>query len=381
MKRGIAGLLAGCICLCCLVRSGWAGAAEDVAVPEAAASILMEAETGTVLQEQNAHVPLSIEMMAKLMTVLLAAECLENGTWMLDTPLTASDSVRDTKGAVIWLVPGETMSVEDLLKGVIIGNANDAAAVLAEGVSGSIDRFVQDMNARAFDLGMRDTVFTSPQGYADSVQQTSAYDLALLCRALQKQTAVMPYFSIWRDFLRGEGTELVSENTMTRTYEGHIGFKACHTEQSGWHLAEAASRDHMTCIAVVLGCKTEEDRYALAKSLLRSGFSGYRVTIPGFSAENMKPVAVRGGLERGVLVDAQQLSGLVVPTGSRDLNTVLVLPLYVWAPVRKGQVIGRIAFYDGDTLLYETNLVATHAVEAMSYSHAMARLLVKMLKI
>lgn len=273
------------------------------------------------------------------------------------------------------------MSVEDLLKGVIIGNANDAAAVLAEGVSGSIDRFVQDMNARAFDLGMRDTVFTSPQGYADSVQQTSAYDLALLCRALQKQTAVMPYFSIWRDFLRGEGTELVSENTMTRTYEGHIGFKACHTEQSGWHLAEAASRDHMTCIAVVLGCKTEEDRYALAKSLLRSGFSGYRVTIPGFSAENMKPVAVRGGLERGVLVDAQQLSGLVVPTGSRDLNTVLVLPLYVRAPVRKGQVIGRIAFYDGDTLLYETNLVATHAVEAMSYSHAMARLLVKMLKI
>ena len=95
----------------------------------------------------------------------------------------------------------------------------------------------------------------------------------------------------------------------------------------------------------------------------------------------MKPVAVRGGLERGVLVDAQQLSGLVVPTGSRDLNTVLVLPLYVRAPVRKGQVIGRIAFYDGDTLLYETNLVATHAVEAMSYSHAMTRLLVKMLKI
>ena len=357
-----------------------AAAAEEPEI-SAAAYVLMEAETGTVLLESNGTARFSCGTMAKLMTALLTAEQLAQGRWTTDTVLKATDAVNGVKGAVIWLVPGEEMTVGDLLKGLIIGNANDAAIALAVGISGDTAQFVMEMNARAFDLEMHDTWFTSPQGNGDAGQYTTAQDLARLCRALSQYDSLTPYFCTWRDFLRGEATELVNENTFARTDDTGIGWKACHTETDGWSIAAGAERNHMRCIAVVLGCRTDDDRFALAKQLLRRGFAGWKVVQPGFSAEFLYPIRVRGGVEQAVLAAPGELQGLVIPRTCAEPETVMVVPNYVQAPVRRGQKLGSAAFYQGDTLLYETAVVAADSVRMRNFGDALRKITVKMLKL
>ena len=131
----------------------------------------------------------------------------------------------------------------------------------------------------------------------------------------------------------------MNENTFARTDDTSIGFKACHTEADGWSIAAGAERKQMKCIAVVLGCQTDDSRFALAKSLLRRGFAGWQVVQPAFSAEFLYPVTVRGGICRSVLVEPKRLQGLVVPKSDQELETVLVLPRYVLAPVKKGDSV------------------------------------------
>lgn len=373
--------------LCCGVLLFWwllpgspaaVSAAEEPEIP-AAAYALLEAETDTVLLESHGSDRLPCGAMAKLMTALLAAEQLEQGAWTMDTVLTATDAVTGTKGAVIWLTAGEEMTVGDLLKGLIVGNANDAAVVLAAAAAGDTKQFVMDMNARAFDLGMRDTWFTSPQGNTDT-SYTTAADLGRLCCALAKKTALQPYFRTWRDFLRGEATELVNENTFSRTDETSIGFKACHSEAEGWSIAAGARRNGMQCVAVVLGCGDTDSRFTLAKQLLRKGFAGWKVVQPQLSGEFLYPVQVRGGVERAVLAESGPLKGLVVPRSCTELETVMVLPRFVQAPVRKGQKLGHAAFYQGNTLLYETDVAAADAVPVRDFWDALYQITVKMLK-
>ncbi len=365
----------------CTMIFGVNTCAEEDSLPEPAAYAVLECSTGTLLDESRSQEPLPVGTMAKLMTALLVGEKLQSGQWRKDELLTASDSVNGIKGAVIWLLPGESMTIDSLLKGLIIGNANDAAAVLAEGVSGSCEDFVMDMNAKAFDLGMKNTCFTSPQGYDDENAYSTAYDIGLLCCALSQCESLKPYFTTWRDFLRDGGTELVNENTFARTYEGMTGWKASHSEASGWCIAAGAERDGMECAAVILGMPDEESRFAYARQLLKGSFTRYTITLPGFSAEHMKPVPVKGGTSGSVEIRAESLSGLVVPSSDMTLTAVIVLPKYVHAPVEAGRAIGTAAFYNGDQLLYETDLVAKEPVKAMTVSLAAEKLLVKLCKL
>lgn len=377
MRRLFAALCAAVLCFLLLSRG--AAAAEEPEIP-AVSYVLMEAETGTILLESEGEKTVSCGTMAKLMTALLTAEQIEQGRWTTDSPITVTDDVTGTKGAVIWLTAGEVMTVGNLLKGLLIGNANDAAVALAAAVSGDTETFVMEMNARAFDLEMRSTRFSSPQGDGGPEQYTTAADLARLCRALTQYPVLKPYLCTWRDFLRGEATELVNENTLTRTDETCIGFKACHTEADGWSIAAGAERNHMQCIAVVLGCQEDNDRFALAKQLLRKGFSGWKVLQPGFSGEFLYPISVRRGVDRAVLAEPGKLRGLAVPKGCGELETVLVLPRFIQAPVRKGQQLGSAAFYQDGTLLYETTVVAADAVRKRNYGDALLEIAVKLLK-
>lgn len=349
--------------------------------PKAAAYALMECSTGKLLDEENSSVKMPMGTMTKLMTAFLVGEMIESGQWSADTELTVSDCVNNTKGAVIWLMPGEVMTVGDMLKGLIIGNANDAALVFAEKISGSRDDFVMDMNARAFDIGMHDTRFTSPDGFGDDASYSTAKDIGLLCCALSDIECLSDYFTTWRDFLRDGGTELVNENTFARTYDGMIGWKASHSESTGWCIAAGAEKNNMKCAAIILGAEDEDSRFALARQLLKDGFSKYILTLPGFSSEFMKPITVRGGVSESVDVEAAGLSGLVVPKSDTTLKTVLILPRYVCAPVEKGRKVGSIAFYNGDTLLLETDLVAKENVEAMTMRTAVEKMLVKLCKL
>lgn len=366
-----------CCLLCCTFLLGFATPhvrAEEAASVHHYASVLLEAESGSVLSGTDADTPLPIGSLAKLMTIYLTAEAVAAGTLTPEAQVAAPPSAQETAGAVIWLTSGEKMTVTDLLKGIIIGNANDAAITLACQISGSTARFVSEMNAAAFSLGMRNTRFTDCTGLDDSNRST-AHDIALLCRALLAYDWLTPIFTTWRDFLRDGKTELVSENTLTRTYDGILGFKAGHGDASGYTLALAAQRGEMRCIAVVLGCDDEFERFTYGKNLLANGFANFHVTTPDFSAEFLRPVTVQHGMESAVELEVGALCSIAAPEGA-SLSCAVVLPAYVEAPVRAGQQLGVAAFYCDDCLLYEVPLSAAEAVPRRHFLDAL-RLLVE----
>ena len=339
------------------------------AAGEYRAALLIEATTGCVLDGVDTDVRLPVGTLAKLMTAYLTAQHLESGDITPETVLTAGEGVREVKGAVIWLEPGDRITVEELLLGLLAGNANDAAVVLADRISGSSAAFVMDMNAAAFDLGMRNTRFTSPQGYDDPAAYSTAADMGLLACAVLRSEVLTPYLSVWRTFIREESVELVNENTLTRTMEHCRGLKAAHSEQAGYCLAAAAERDGMVCAAIVLGCEDEDARFSVAKRLLNRGFSGYHLTTPGFSEEFLRPLAVRGGMATAVELKLSGLPLLAVGASAQP-GSVTVLPDYCTAPIRAGQQLGTVYFYEGDTLLCEAQLQAAEDVPVLTHRRA-----------
>ena len=330
----------------------------DTAAPQDSTlcTALIEARTGMLLRGEQSDLPVPAGSQTKLMTVLLTAQAVESGKLSAEGVIRVPAGAEGAPGATVWLRAGEEMTVTDLLKAVIIGNANDAAIALACAVSGTEQGFVSEMNAEAFSLGLRNTRFADCTGLSQE-NITTAYELALLSRALLDFTWLTPVFTTWRDFLRGEETELVNENRLVRSDKGILGMKAGHGDACGYTLALAAERDGMQCIAAVLGCGDADARFSEGRRLLETGFSQYTVTTPDFSAEFLRPVTVRHGMSAAVSAESGALRAAAVPAGE-TMSCTVILPAYVEAPVKQGDVIGVIAFYCGDTLLYESPLTA-----------------------
>lgn len=355
-------------------------AAEDTA-NTAKAYVLMEPTTQTVLDSENADLRLNVGYLSKLMTILLIAEDIESGKYTMSTELTASSTVTGTKGAVVWLEAGDKMTVEELLKSVIIGNANDAVTVLAEKSEQTIENFVMRMNSEAFDLGLRNTAFYSPYGYYDEREYTTAHDMAVICAELVKYEFLRPFFKTWRDFVKSGQTELVSENRLANSYERHIGFKAAHSDETGYNIAEGAMNEAGDCyIVVVLGADNEDDMYKQAKSLMKSGFTDYKVTATMFPDEMLMPMKIRGGCDTAVEIALRQQSRLVVPKSVGELSTKVVLPEYLTAPVKKGQVIGSAAFYSDKNLVCEIDIVVKDDVKKLSWGYILKEMLCNMIE-
>ncbi len=345
------------------------------------ASVLMEVGTGMVLAEHNSCERVNAGYLSKLMSLLLIAEDIETGKYSTSDVLTASDSVKGTKGAVVWLEPGDSMTVDELLKSVIVGNANDALTVLAEKSERSAEEFVKRMNSEAFDLGLRDTAFYSPYGYHDDREYTTAHDIAVICTKLAGYDFLAPYFSTWRDFV-GEGrTELVNENKLSRTYDQHIGFKAVHSDYTGYCIAEGGDNGKgMRCVAVVLGAEDADTMYDTAKLLLKKGYTEYKVTSTMFPEEMVKPLQIRNGEESAVELMISSQNSLAVPKGTAHLDTVVVIPEYLQAPVKRGQQVGTAAFYNGSSLVCEIPLIVKSDVKRLSFGYVLKNMLLKMIK-
>ena len=343
--------------------------------------VLMEAAGGMVIEEKNSAERLNVGYLSKLMTVLLIAEDIETGKFLMSTELTASQSVTGIKGAVVWLQGGDKMTVEDIIKSVIIGNANDAVTVLAEKSEQSVEKFVMRMNSEAFDLGLRDTAFFSPYGYYDEREYTTAYDMAIICQKLVKYEFLRPYFKTWRDFVKSGQTELVNENTFARTYDRHIGFKASHSDETGYCIAEAAVNESGVCyISVIIGASDEDTCFKEAKKLINKGFSDYKVTATMFPDEMLMPIKVRNGEDSAVEVRLKHQSNLVIPKGVNELSTVVVIPEYLSAPVKKGQRIGKAAFYSEKNLVCEIDIITVNNVDKLTFGFVMEKTLTNLLK-
>ena len=334
----------------------------------APAAVLMEASTGQVLFEKGAHDRRACASITKVMTLLLTFEALEAGELSLDQELTASAHAASMGGSDIWLEEGEQMTVDDLLKATVIMSANDAAVVLAEAVSGSEEAFVARMNERAGELGMEDTVFKNCNGLDEEGHLTSAYDVAVMSRALLAHEKIRDYTLTWMDSVRNGETQLVNTNKLIRSYQGITGLKTGTTGQAGSCISATAQREGMELIAVVLGAESTDLRFQDAKALLDYGFAGWKTVTP--ETPFLQPAAVEGGMAQAVEVTAGEMPSLLLQAGEEAQVETVVQLEPVKAPVEQGQELGRILCQVAGETVAQVPITAKEGVEAVTFGAA-----------
>lgn len=339
--------------------------------------VLMEPDTKTVIREKNGDVPVQMGSFNKLMTVLLAAEAMDRGELTFDTVITTSENANSKQGAQIWLMPGEKSTMAELLKGVIIGNANDAACVIAEKIGGTEEKFTELMNVRAAELGMKNTLFTECTGYYNDEQQhTTAYDAALLLCELSKHEELTEIFVTRLEDIKDGKVQLVTSNPMGHRYKGSVGFKCGTGPSSGYFAAEGACRDGFSLICTVMDCRDEDRAMGLAKELLDIGFGGYTVISLDIPEDMPDFVKVKNGCGAEISISAEQTGKALIGKGSEDsIEPRIILPSFVYAPVRRGDKIGELRYYCKDRLLKTVQLSAAEDISKKSFLSVLSDML------
>lgn len=344
-------------------------------------AVLMDAATGTVLMERNAHAQLPPASVTKVMTMLLVMEAIDGGYIGWGDTVTASETAAAKGGSQIYLKVGETMTVEELVKSVAVSSANDAACALAEHISGSETAFVDKMNDRAAELGMKNTHFVNCTGLDDGEDavnhRTSAYDIALMSRELlTKHPDIKKFTTIWTDTVRNGEFGLSNTNKLVRFYKGCTGLKTGYTSGAGFCLSASAERDGMELIAVVLGCDTSADRFALCKQMLDQGFAAYTLIDPVLEQPIFVPVTL--GTEKTVqLIPGQSGAILLDKSQKNQVRIHTEADETVQAPVSRGQKLGVMTVYVGEQVLAQIPLVAEKPVERLTFGQIFWKILKK----
>ena len=321
-------------------------------------AVLMDQGSGTVLYEKDGHTHLPIASVTKVMTLLLVMEALEAGKLQWTDTVTCSDRAASMGGSQIWLEPGEIMTVEELVKAAAVVSANDACAALAEHISGTLEAFVAAMNARAAELGMKETLFKDCSGLDDTAY-SCAYDVAVMSRELMTHTDIQRFTTIWMDSLRGGASQLVNTNKLVRHYTGATGLKTGTTQAAGHCLSATARREDTAFVAVVLGCATTDDRWSGARAMLDYGFSQFVAYTPSAEELVLSPVKVLGGQFTQVEAVPVPPETLLLKKGTETKVTVTVeLATDVEAPVVSGQTLGCWRVMLGEEILAEYPLKA-----------------------
>ena len=357
MKKLCATLL--CLALCMGVLPVRAAGPEV----NARAALLMEKSTGQVLYEANAHAPLELASVTKVMTMLLIMEALEAGTITKETMVPVSATAAGMGGSQVYMEEGEEFSVHDMLKAIAVASGNDACVAMAEYLAGSESAFVEKMNARAAELGMEDTVFCNCTGLPAEGHHSSAYDIALMSRELiLRHPDIRTYTTIWMDTLRDGDFQLANTNQLVRYYEGATGLKTGSTDAALYCLSATAEKEGMELIAVILGAPTSNDRFEGAKALLNYGFATYAL-VPVAPSEPLTPVPVTLGTAASVQPGLAQERQLLLPKGEAGkVTTTVDLPSALSAPVEAGQELGHLTVLVDGQAVEEIPLVAQEAV-------------------
>lgn len=340
-------------------------------------AVLMEATTGRVLFEQNADEALPPASVTKIMTLLLVMEAIDSGKIGLDDMVSASEYAASMGGSQVYLKVGETMTVEDMLKSVVISSANDAAVALAEFVYGDVDSFIRKMNERAVDLGMKNTRFENVTGLDDTAQNhlTSARDIAIMSRALIAHPTILKYSSIWMDTIRGGAFGLTNTNRLVRFYRGATGLKTGSTSKAGFCVSVTAERDGLSLICVIMGAESRDVRNAQATRLLDWGFANYAA----YRAEPkaLEDVHILGGVKNNCAVGYEPFSA-VLPKG--DISRVeqkTEMNEQAAAPIQTGDKLGQVQYILDGKVIGEVPITAQEDIEKIGFWGLFLRMLAK----
>ena len=354
--------------LCASARGG--PAAEGATGP--AAYYVVDADSGTVLAEKDAHKRWPPASMTKMMTVLLVMERVRDGSLSLDEPVHTSAWASKIGGSQVYLAAGETFPMREMLRAIMIASANDAAVAVAEHLAGSSAAFVELMNARAKALGLADTTYQSPHGLPPGPGQTvdlsSAHDLAVLGRELMRFPEVMQWAGTGSAGFRNDTLQMMNTNHLVRTYPGATGLKTGYHREAGFCVTASATRNDMNVIAVVLGMPTKEGSFSEAARLMNEAFAGYRVVIGAKRGAEVGDVPVSGGDGTSVkAIATDDLRVLVKRSEDKGVAVEARLPRLAAAPIRKEQALGDIVVRRGTEEIGRVAVVADRDVAATGW--------------
>ena len=334
-------------------------------------AILIERDTGKVLYEKNSNEKLPPASMTKIMTMLLMMEALDEGKISYEEKVRASEYAASMGGSQIFLEPGEEMTVEELLKGIAIGSGNDASVAMAERIAGSEEAFVDMMNKKVKELGLKDTTFQNTTGLPVEDHYSSAYDMAIMAKELLKYENITKYTGTYEDYLREDTDKkfwLVNTNKLVRFYPGVDGLKTGFTREAMYCLTATAQKDGMRVISVVFGAPTPKDRNAQVTKMLDYAFSQYK-THPMFERNHvMGSVKISKGKEKTLDVVTSEPISLLTKKGENieDVSQKVTVDKDLKAPIKKGDAVGTLVIEkDGETLV-ESPLVAKENIEKAS---------------
>ena len=347
----------------------------DSAAINAKSAVLMEATTGTLLYAKNPNEALPPASVTKIMTLLLVAEAIDEERISLTDKIFVSANAASMGGSQIFLKEGEEFTVEELLKSTVIASANDAAVALGEHIAGSEAAFIDMMNKRAAELGMKNTHFENATGLDDDVTNhlTSAYDIALMSRELISHDVILKYSNIWQDTVRNGEFTLTNTNRLVRYYSGCTGLKTGSTDKAGFCISATAERDGMHLIAVIMGSDTRDERNNSARALLDFGFANYSIY-----RENEGPledVSVLKGKSNKVTVCNKGFSVLIEKADAKRVEKTYNIPESINAPIKEGEVVGEVIYTIDGRELGSSDIYVMASVEKIGPIDLFCRML------
>lgn len=353
----------------------------------AQSAVLIENSSGRILYEKEKDKELIPASITKIMTLLLIFEALEKGQIHLEDSVSVSEYAASMGGSQVFLEPGETQTVDTMIKCISVASANDAAVAMAEYVAGSEQAFVDQMNQKAKDLGMKHTHFMNCNGLDDSIESghySSAYDVALMSRALiSGYPQISHYSTIWMDEITHSTKKgdtqfgLSNTNKLIRTYQGITGLKTGSTSKAKYCLSATASRAAVSLTAVVMAAPDPKIRFNQAASLLDYGFANCTGFEDQTTALKLPAIPVKNGVSETVIpYISKDFSYTLCKGESGDqIKRRIEYKKKLTAPIRKGDMVGRIVYTMNDQTLEEIPIYAVKKVPKAAYTDCLEKLM------
>lgn len=351
--------------------------AEELA-EQAISSVIMEYSTGKILYEKNSNQRLAPASMTKIMTMLLTMEAIDSGKLSMDDYVSISKEAAGMGGSQMFLEQNSEIQVKELLKGIAIASANDAAVALAEKVGGSLDNFVNMMNEKAKSLGAENTTFKNPHGLDTEDHLSTSHDMALMARELIKHEKILEFTSTYEDYFNksdGSRTWLVNTNKLVRFYKGVDGLKTGYTEGAGYCLTATAKKNNIRFITVVMGEPSSDVRSSETTNLLNFAFNTYKLNTILSKDSDLGKIKIEKGMEEfGTLTLLNDITEVTL-INSENTNYSYNLKLNkIKAPINNGDIVGSVEILDNEGLVVrEEALTIKENIKKASYLHILGK--------
>lgn len=348
---------------------------------ESKSAVLLDAGTGKILFEKNKDEKLPPASITKIMTMLLTMKAVDEGKITLKDKVLISEQASKMGGTQLFLEPGEKRTVEELLTGVAVESANDAAVALGEHIGGTYESFIKMMNDKAKKLGMKNTQFKNANGLPEEGHYSSAYDIALMSKELVKYPKIHQYLTIWMtDINVGKNSDktrtLANTNKLLKNYEGLDGIKTGYTSEAKHCLSATAKKGNLRLISVVLGAENSKMRFNEAAKLLDYAFANYEGLNIVQKGEEVQKVSIEKGKISTIMAIPEESLNILMKRGEKNnIEEKVVLKSSYIAPIKKGQKLGEFIAYSGDKEVGKVNLIAKESVEKSSLFNTYKKIL------